>query len=86
MSEGSMNDNPNAINSESQNAQIAKYLKEGGRLTPGLALTLFGSFRLAARIKDLRRLGMDIQTDYIRVRNDAGRMITIGEYWFEDRQ
>jgi len=75
-----MNNNPNPNNSESQNAQIAKYLKQGGRLTSGLALDLFGSSRLAARIKDLRRLGMDIQTDYIRVRNEYGRLITIGEY------
>lgn len=78
-----MNIDPNASNSESQNTQIAKYLKAGGRLTPGLALTLFGSFRLAARIGQLRAAGMNIRTDYIQVRNEAGRMITIGEYSLE---
>jgi hypothetical protein len=81
MSEVSMNNNPNPINCESQNAAIARYLKEGGRLTPLQALELFGSFRLAARIDDLRKKGMDIQTTIIRVRNEKGRLVRIGEYW-----
>lgn len=80
MSEVSMNTNPNPINSESQNDAIAKYLEAGGRLTPMLALNLFGCFRLAARIGELRKVGMNIHTDYIRVTNKTGRLVTIGEY------
>lgn len=86
MSEGSMNDNLNAINSESQNTQIAKYLKEGGRLTPGLAWSLFGCFRLAARIGELRKAGMVIQRDDVPVRNNAGRIVYVGEYRLGDEQ
>lgn len=81
-----MNNNPNPINCESQTVAIARYLEEGGRLTPLLALDLFGCFRLAARIGELRKAGMDIRRDNLRVRNDAGRMITIGEYWLGDWQ
>jgi len=75
-----MNNNLNTINCESQNAAIARYLEEGGRLTPLQALDLFGCFRLAARIGDLRKKGMEIQTDFIRARNEKGRLVRIGEY------
>lgn len=81
-----MDNNPNAINSASQNGAIKHYLEEGGRLTPLDALHLFGCFRLAARIKDLRRLGLDIRTDYIRVVNEAGKTVTVGQYSLEARQ
>jgi hypothetical protein len=81
MSEASMNNNLNTINCESQNAAIARYLEEGGRLTPLQALDLFGCFRLAARIDDLRKKGMDIQTNIIRVQNEKGRVVRVGEYW-----
>jgi hypothetical protein len=86
MSEVSMDNNPNAINSASQNGAIRKYLEEGGRLTPLDALRLFSCFRLAARIKDLRRLGVDIRTDYIRVVNESGKTVTVGQYSLEARQ
>lgn len=81
-----MDNNPNAINSASQNGAIKHYLEEGGRLTPLDALHLFGCFRLAARIKDLRRLGLNIRTDYIRVVNEAGKTVTVGQYSLEARQ
>lgn len=75
-----MNNNPNAINCESQNVAIGRYLEDGGRLTPLAALHLFGCFRLAARIGELRKSGMCIQTNRIQVINEAGRVVTIGEY------
>lgn len=75
-----MNNNPNPINCESQSVAIARYLEAGGRLTPLLALELFGCFRLAARVGELRNRGMVIQTDWIQVRNEKGRLVRIGEY------
>jgi hypothetical protein len=47
----------------SQNARIAAHLLSGKTLTPLEALTRFGSFRLAARIRELKRDGMPIKTD-----------------------
>ena len=44
----------------SQSKRILDYLKTGAVLTPQDALRLFGCFRLAARIKDLRDQGHDI--------------------------
>jgi hypothetical protein len=45
----------------SQNEQIRAALLAGRTLTPLDALTEFGCFRLAARVADLRRSGLDIE-------------------------
>jgi hypothetical protein len=49
----------------SQNEQILAYLKTGKHLTPLEALMSFNCFRLAARIKDLRDQGHQIETTII---------------------
>lgn len=54
-----MNTKPNA-----QTKLIEKHLKKGKSITPIEALNLFGCFRLAARIADLRKSGMHIVTSY----------------------
>lgn len=46
----------------SQADAIALYLDSGHELTPIQALEMFGCFRLAARIKDLRVRGLPIET------------------------
>ena len=50
----SINDNPNESAATTQNQKILKYLKEGNRITALEALKMFGCFRLASRISDLR--------------------------------
>lgn len=54
-----MNTKPNA-----QMKLIENHLKKGKSITPIEALNLFGCFRLAARIADLRKSGMHIVTSY----------------------
>jgi len=44
----------------SQNKLIAKHLINGYTINPMEALKLYGCFRLAARINDLRNEGMEI--------------------------
>ena len=51
---------------KSQNKQILEYLKNGNSITPIEALNLFGSFRLGARIKDLRDGGNNIITEIVK--------------------
>ena len=46
--------------------QILSALKRGEKLTPLQALRKYGCMRLAARIKDLRDAGHDINTTLIR--------------------
>ncbi len=52
-----------------QNRAILLYLESGGSLSTIDALEKFGSFRLSARIKDLRDLGHNIQTDWFTTPN-----------------
>lgn len=49
-----------------QTTQILSALKRGEKLTPLQALRKYGCMRLAARIKDLRDAGHDINTTVIR--------------------
>ena len=51
---------------KSQNKQILEYLKNGNSITPIEALNLFGSFRLGARIFDLKEKGHKIDTELVK--------------------
>ena len=53
-----------------QNDGILKYLEAGNTLTPMDALRLFGSFRLSARIFELRQKGHNINKVILRT-NDT---------------
>ena len=44
--------------------QILEYMRKHGSITPLEALEYCGSFRLSARIKDLRDAGHKIRTDH----------------------
>ena len=53
---------------ESQNKQIKAWLESGKSLSPLDALKMFNSFRLGARIFDLKNdYGMNIKTEMIEV-------------------
>ena len=51
---------------ETQNKQIKAHLDEGKTLSPMEALKKFDSWRLSARIFDLKELGMNISTEMIK--------------------
>lgn len=48
-----------------QNMQILEAMKHGAKITPFSALKLFGCFRLAARIYDLRQAGHEIDRQLV---------------------
>lgn len=56
----------------SQNAQIAAHLGMGRTLTALDALRLFGCSRAAARVEELRRAGMLIETSMVTVEGRQG--------------
>lgn len=65
-----MNDNENLQSSESQNKKIAAWLQAGNSITQMEALKMFGCFRLASRINDLRqRFGLRIVTGRVTTPN-----------------
>ena len=51
----------------SQNDNILSYLEQGNTLTPLEALQMFGCFRLAARVWELRCKGHNIESETIEV-------------------
>lgn len=61
-----MNDNMNSESSASQKERILRWMLGGNSITPVEALNRFGSFRLGARIADLKADGWDIRTDMVR--------------------
>ena len=64
-----MNINENKSTSTSQNAQITAYLQAGNSITALEALELFGCFRLASRISDLRKRNYDISVKRVLTAN-----------------
>lgn len=52
----------------SQEFQIINHMAKIGPITPMAALSLYGCFRLASRINDLRNKGHIITTEMIEVR------------------
>lgn len=60
-----MNNNENKTSSESQNAKILAWLEDGNKITALDALRIFGCFRLASRVYDLRERGHNITKEMI---------------------
>lgn len=60
----------------SQNQQILSHLKLGKTINPMEALTMFGSFRLAARVYQLKSKGWPISCSIQTMENGK----TIGTY------
>lgn len=61
---------------ETQNQAILEHLKTGRAITPLDALDLFGSFRLSARIFDLKEQGWPIECERV----DVGGGRRVGHY------
>lgn len=59
------NDNPNKEQSLSQKKLIKQHLMSGKSITPIDALQLFGCFRLATRVFELKEEGMPIVTTIV---------------------
>lgn len=63
------NINDNKSECQSQNAKIAAWMLKGKSITALEALEMFGCFRLASRIHDLRTQGYDITVEKITLPN-----------------
>ena len=53
----------------SQRQKILKDLKDGAKLTGIDALAKYGCFRLPARIGEIKKMGFEIHTEMINLRN-----------------
>lgn len=60
------------MNTETQTQSILRYMKSGYEITSLEALKLFNCMRLAARINDLKDMGIDIADRWV-TRDDGKR-------------
>lgn len=65
---------------KTQNIRLLAYLKAHKKIDPMAALTELGMSRLAARVYDLRKDGVDIQSVPKRTVNRYGESIIVSEY------
>ena len=76
------NINMNEASSASQTSRILAYMREGNKITPGEALSLFGTMRLGARIKDIEeRIGYPPHRERVQVKNRDGKNVWVACYW-----
>lgn len=61
--------NENPASSASQKSRILAHMLDGKSITPLEALDLFGSFRLGARIADIRAEGYDVKSEFVTLPN-----------------
>ena len=72
------------MQTESQCKMILLYLKERGSITSKEARSLCQCERLAARISDLRKMGIPIKTDTKTYINKHGYPVRYAVYRLED--
>ena len=69
---------------KSQVKQILGYLADGKGLTQMEALRMFGCFRLASRISDIKALGYIIQSDFVIVRSRGDNKVNVKRYFLNE--
>ena len=68
---------------ETQNKKIRAHLLSGKSITPIEALNLYGCFRLAARIRNLKDQGVDIDKIMVDVGRKKVAMYFVPEVFFK---
>lgn len=64
-----------------QTDRILKHLKTRGTITAASAMNLYGIYRLAARVKELKDQGHPIQSKMVSSRNRYGEKVAWKVYW-----
>ena len=65
-----------------QKDRILAYIREFGSITPIEAFFDLGVMRLASRISDLKRDGVDIAVEFVTKKNRFGEPTTFARYSF----
>lgn len=63
-----------------QTERILEFMKENGGITQIDAIQEFGCMRLAARIADLKRDGVEIDTEMVTAKNRYGECVHFAKY------
>jgi hypothetical protein len=70
----------------SQCERILQYMNDYGSITQLDALREFGCMRLASRISDMRKMGINIVRDMETSNNRYGEKVTYARYRLERKQ
>jgi len=71
---------------KTQCEKIIDYMEEHGSITQLEALQYCGCLRLASRIHDIRRMGVNIVAETIKVKNRDGSYSNVAEYHIETEE
>jgi hypothetical protein len=64
-----------------QNKRLLTYLEQGKAINPLSAWNELGVYRLAARICDLRKEGVEIKDEWLDVSNRYGEFVKVKQYY-----
>ena len=67
-----------------QREQIIEYITEFGSITPMQAFADLGITKLATRISEMRKDGMDFKIEMVSVKNRYGKSVSFAKYSFEE--
>ena len=65
-----------------QRQLILKYIQDFGSITPMEAISNFGITKLATRISEMRKDGMQFQIDTVKSKNRYGKTVCFAKYSF----
>ena len=64
-----------------QTNRVLQYMKDFGSITQWDALRDLGVMRLASRVSELRKNGVNIESDFITIKNGYGEKCNIKRYY-----
>lgn len=68
-----------------QRGRVIKYIKLFGSITPMEAFRDLGITKLATRISELRKDGMEFKKEYIKTKNRFGETVYYMKYSFPEK-
>ena len=69
-----------------QREQILEYINQFGSVTPIQAFADLGITKLATRISEMKRDGVRIHTESVKVKNRFGKNVTFAVYSLEEEK
>ena len=67
-----------------QREAIIEYITEFGSITPMQAFADLGITKLATRISEMRKDGMDFKIEMVSTKNRYGKSVSFAKYSFEE--
>ena len=67
-----------------QREQIIEYITEFGSITPMQAFADLGITKLATRISEMRKDGMDFKIEMVSTKNRYGKSVSYAKYSFKE--